>query len=235
MCVLAGCHAVAWQPGPSSTWRDEHCYRGALATVAARDEAAASDAYCSVEGLLTAMREAGMPDPGPVLVLARSIEDPLLLDEPMPTVRQLLQWHQAAIGGPVDEGQSQPRTETPELLETAARLVAAAIPLDASELALPADWRAGIDWAVVLPTTACAEAAAGRMLDIGLEQQDMSFGKRLLLAPMLPFVRRAARAEVRREVCKRVLEAAVAAARRRGEVSDAAVQQVRQALDLDDA
>jgi hypothetical protein len=114
-------------------------------------------------------------------------------------------------------------------------LLSAAFPLDASELSLPPDWRAGVDWGVVLPTSACADAIAERMLDVGLEQQQLSFGKRLLLAPMLPFVRSAARAEVRREVWKRVLEAAVAAARRRGEVSAAAVQQVRQALDLVDA
>jgi hypothetical protein len=219
-------------PGPEDAWRHLRCFNGPVAAIAARDEAAASDAYLDVERVNAAMQHAGLPAGRP-LVLAVSREDPLLFPEPATTVQELARLHTQVIGEA--EGHTHHQwsfDEGGDLLELASHVMAAAVPVDAKEFDLPASWRDGIAWLVVLPTTACSDAIASEMLDLALAKRDLSFGERLLLAPMMPFVRSKARSELRREVRKQLLDAAIAAARRCGTVRDEAVQQVRQELGL---
>ncbi len=59
------------------------------------------------------------------------------------------------------------------------------------DFGMPADAPLNWDWAVLLPTRHCVEAGMTHVMDAALKQE-LSFGQRLLMAPMLPFVRSAA-------------------------------------------
>lgn len=232
LLLLASCRSVDWQQGPEQPWRHLQCHRGPLAVVAARDEAAASDAYFDVERLCDVMQRAGIPAGRP-LVLATSREDPFLFDEAQPTLEKLVNLHAQAMGQePVPMQMQSDMPDIPGLVELMARALSAAIPLDSHELDVPDSWREGVEWMVVLPTNACSDAMANEILDVGLAKQELSFGEKLLLAPLMPFVRSAARSEVRRQVLERVFEAALASARRRGPVSDEAMAKARLELGL---
>jgi hypothetical protein len=115
----------------------------------------------------------------------------------------------------------------------AVHAVAASIPLDAPELSLPNDWRESARWAVVVPTTDCLARTADAILDLALEDAEITLPQQNLMAPFMPFVRSEARAELRRLAVSHVFDAAVAAARELAPVDASAVRQVREELGLE--
>ncbi len=59
------------------------------------------------------------------------------------------------------------------------------------DFGMPSGARVNWDWAVMLPTRHCLEGGMTRVMDAAMKKE-LSFGQRLLMAPMMPFARSAA-------------------------------------------
>jgi hypothetical protein len=243
LVTFAGCRSVEWQEvRAGSAWHGLRLHRAGLGAVAARDEDAASDVYFMLEDLLAAMQRHGIANPCPVLAIAVSYSDPPLLGDPLHTGRQLQLWHRLRIDE--DTGCTSPGEDdaaigaedhvVPEqVARVAVHAVAASIPLDAPELSLPDDWRESARWAVVVPTTDCLDRTADAIVDMALEDSEITVPQRILMAPFIPFMRSQARTQLRRLAVSQVFDAAVAAARGLAPVDAGAIQAVREELDLE--
>ncbi|HEX5051917.1 MAG TPA: hypothetical protein VFZ65_09110 [Planctomycetota bacterium] len=247
LALLAGCTSVQWQDSaPRETWRGAHLRRGAVASVSAGGESAAASVYLEYEAVYAAMREIGATLPSPPLLLAVDVADELLLGDAKATIEGVAGWHRqhvSAGAGPradpdragVAERYGAPDPAVPdEVLVPLARALAGAVAIDSAVLGLPAAWREGMSWGMVVPTGACTDAAADALLDHGLAHADLSFGERLMLVPLMPFVRSKVRGKLHAEVQKRLLEAALATARREGTVPANAMVRGMHELGIDD-
>lgn len=235
-----GCSSVAWREGgPADVWRGATVRRAEAAHVAATDEGAAADVYRCYEAVRTAMANAGATLPSPPLLLAVNADDELLLADAQRTTRAIADWHRqhvtadTSVPSGVTTIFSAPDLP-PDVLAALAHAAAGAVTLTAPELALPATWRQGVTWGVVLPTTATSDAAADLVLDYGMAKADLSFGEQVLAAPMMPFLRSSARSQLYAIVQGQLLDAALAVARREGVVPANARAQCRRELGIDE-
>lgn len=81
-----------------------------------------------------------------------------------------------------------------------------AIPMDAKHLALPPDVLARVSWVAVLPTDGVLSAAVEHMIEKGLEKADLSFWKRMLMAPFMPMLRSRAFDEIASQAERPILD-----------------------------
>jgi hypothetical protein len=235
-----GCNSVEWREGaPPDVWRGATVRSAEVARVAAKDEADAADVYHCWAAVRAAMANAGVTPPSPPLLLAVNAADELLLTDALSTTQAIARWHQQHVTAGTPEAPNGVTTIfsapdlPPDVLALLARAAAGAVPLAAPELALPAAWQQGATWGVVLPTTATSDAAADLVLEYGMTKADLSFGEQLLAAPMMPFLRSAARGQLYGLVQSQVLDAALAVSRREGNVPANARAQCRRELGID--
>ena len=153
----------------------------------------------------------------------------------------LANWHQRCTRGltpdvdrTADPAVVQPKPkDAPEaVLDAAARALAAAVPLDDPQLALPASWRASAQWCVVMPSEASLAVAVACIVEAGLAREDLSFAQRLLLAPVLLFARSLARDQLRRVAYDRAAQACVAVAIAGRVVPASDIERLLQLLDV---
>lgn len=216
-CLMTACTSVEWQPRPTEdTWQQASLWRSGEATIAARDEGAATEVLELQARLRDAFAAVEVDLPAPPLWLVRTPDDALLCGEPVPTIERLAAWHHAIVHPPAPgdsapnvwrPGVQLPPEATPEMEQVMAKAVAAALPLQAPELALPASWQAVASWGILVPTDACIVAAADIVMDVGLEKADLGFGKRLLLAPFLPMLRGKVRQALRDAMVRQIVDA----------------------------
>ena len=217
--ALTGCRTVEWRPGPLETWRGRSSWLAVPALVTASDEAAAAEAIDAIERVHTAFAGAGLQAPPPALLVVVDTGDEPLLGDAATTLEMVPAWHRRIAGDASDGathvfsvGGGRSKVDLPpELLRQMATVAAGAVPLDAAELQLPAAWTGLAKWGVVLPTDACVVGAADAMLDFAVAREELSFGRRLALAALMPIVRGGARDELRKVVLRAVTEAALAA------------------------
>lgn len=221
LLALVGCSTMEWQPCPApDTWRGASVWSTEYAVVAATSEDAASEtATVYAELHATFLRLGLAPPPRPLILVVDEPDEPLLGDSQR-TLEQLAAWqHEAlAVAGEPGAVQSSPRPQppppeaTPEMLRAMAKALAAGVPPVAPELALPPSWQRLATWGLVMPTEGCAAAAADVMLEVGLEQADLGFGKRLLMAPFMPLLRSKMRGALREAAMRLVVDASWARA-----------------------
>jgi hypothetical protein len=205
--------------------------------VAARDESAAADVYASYEAVRTIVANVCAVSPTPPLLLAIDDGDEPLLSDPLRTLERVTAWQREHVdsGEPpqVPEAASTRPDLPTNVLTALARTAAGAVPAVAPELALPATWRDGATWCFVMPTENAIAAATDAALDYGIEQADISFVKRALIAPFMPLVRSRARDELRRQVQRQLLDAMLAALGRHGRVPAGATDRCLRELGFD--
>lgn len=234
---LLGCRSVAWHEGGSGElWRGASLRRGDLASVAAVHEADAAAIYLEFEDVCAAMRQAGVVPPPPPLLLVVAADQELVFGTPEVTFERLAKrTRRGSKGSKVDEPDESPAPaeEVPEaLLAAMARAAAGAVELDDERLALPAAWRAANEWAMVVPTAGSREIAADAVLDFALAQEEVSFAQRLLMMPLMPWLRGMTRDAIDVAVKRAWLEAVLGAARHRGPVPEDALGKCLRALGL---
>lgn len=214
----AACSSVAWQPRPTEdTWRGASLWSAEGALLAAQSESAAADVMEAYARVRAAIVASGEHPPSAPLILVVEEGDPPLLGEAERTLRQLSEWQRAVQPVvPPSLGDAQVEYTTyssassdapPEVLEALLGALAAHVPLGAPELDLPASWRRAATWGLVMPTDDRMVAAADAVLDFALDKADLSFGSKLLMAPLKPWMRSEARSEVRNAVVRAVAEA----------------------------
>src|SRR5687767_1205886 len=205
---LGGCASVEWHGGsPRESWRGATIRCADAARVAARSEDAAADAYRGYDAVLVAIAAVCDAAPEAPLLLVTDAEDEPLLGDPVRTMERITTWHQEHVAVHQSGTSTSTRPDVPnEVIAALARITSGAVPLEASELGLPQTWREGVTWCCAMPTDAAIESAADTAIDHGLDKADLSFLKRALLAPLIPIVRSMARAELRREVQRHVLQ-----------------------------
>lgn len=190
-----------------------------FAVVAATSEDAAGETATAYAELHAAFLRLGLSPPPRPLILAVDEQDEPLLGDSRRTLEQLAVWQHEALAVAGEPGAvSLPRTQkpppdaTPEMLRAMAKALAAGVPPVAPELSLPSSWQRLATWGLVMPTEACAAAAADVILDVGLEKADLGFGKRLLMAPFMPLLRSKMRGALREAAMRLVVDASWARA-----------------------
>ena len=231
---LLGCRSVAWREGGSTaTWRGASLRCGDLASVAAVYEADAAAIHLEFEDVCAALRGAGVTPPPPPLLLVVAADQELAFSTPEVTLERLAtrSTRRASADDP-EEPDDLPEDVPAPILAAMARAASGAVRLDDEQLALPAAWRTGIEWAMVVPTAGSREVAADAVLDFALAQDEVPFGARLLLMPMMPWLRSEARGAIDAAVRRACLEVTLAAARQRGPVPADARAKCLRALGL---
>jgi hypothetical protein len=175
-------------------WCAEHV------TVAAIDPDIAEEGVAAWERIRAAFLAIGeTPPPAPLFVVLGPDEQ-LLEGEPMQAGKLLRNWHSLLVNGeaiPDGQAMAPPPDASPELVAGMIKLVPAAFPLDQKELGLPAAWRLVGGWGMVVPAEATIAEVSSMMLDEGMAKADIGFGKRLLMAPFMPWIRGAVRDKFR--------------------------------------
>lgn len=240
--LLCACSSVAWQPRPNEeVWRGTRLWCAPNATIAAREESTAAAVLERFDELRAAMLAAGeTPPPSPPLLLVVDNDDPPLLGDPVLTLRTMAKWHNEAIATPASPTPSSqmnpqiPPDASPSLLAAMAKMLSAAVPLHAPELALPPQWQQLARWAVVVPSDHCLDAAASTLLDEGLAKADVGWGKRVLMAPLLQWIRSKMRAAFQGAAWRQLLDASCSPAVLGREVPWETKQRVLLALGVTD-
>jgi hypothetical protein len=214
VAALASCRSVEWRPSSTSaTWRERPLWCADAATFAARDGADAEEAFAAYAELQAAFVAVGEAPPPPPLVLVVGRRDGPLLGDATATIAHFARSHQQAVRDtemPAIPSFTEP-TDVPEAVVAAlAAVIAGAVVADDAELALPASWRALAPWVVVIPTESNVVQTADLMIDHGLERADIGWGKRLLLAPFMPWIRGVARDQLRMVVWRQLVDASCA-------------------------
>lgn len=205
LALLAGCSAaptvapVAHDALPD-TWRGRSAYATTHAIVLARDEGDARQGAGLSAEVAAAFRERTGRRASARVLLVMGCRD--VTDELSGRVEARLRGHAALDGrgmpspGQVDRALAELHEKgketgvPPDLLLALEPDVVRAGDL-AHFLSLPPAAGDAFDWCLVLPTSAELEDAIERSTGAALESQDLSFGERLLAAPLLPFVRSA--------------------------------------------
>lgn len=223
LLLCTACSSVAWQPRPTAqTWRGASLWRTEQITLAAADESTAEELLSLHERLCAAFARVDVAPPPPPLLFAVGVDDELLFGDPVRTIDVLTAWqhefvHGPAAGGAAAPPSERPRTKVPadappEMVRILAKILAAAVPLQAPELDLPGGWRVMSTWGLVVPTEECIEAAAEAVLDHGMAKADVGFGHRLLMAPLMPWIRGKMRTALRDAMLRQVVDAYLARA-----------------------
>ena len=203
--VLPACSSVEWrEPTSTAALGGATLHEAELAAVAATNEAEAAEVYTFYAGIVAAMRTAGLPSPTRPLLLTTEAGGTTPLgdaDATFDAVRTWLPAHGPTFGPPPDAA------EVPRAVAVA--FLAIAMPREAQLDRLPADWVQRYDTVQLVPSDACLSTAADAAIDIGLEREQIGFGKRLLLAPFLPMIRGRLRDELRRQHRLTLLAAAL--------------------------
>jgi hypothetical protein len=113
-----------------------------------------------------------------------------------------------------------------------ARVLTAAVPLQAAELDLPISWQRLATWGAVTPSDDCIAEVTSTLLDAALEREDVGFGQRLLMAPLLPWVRSAMRSKFRELAQRQLFEASCTPAILGRQIAAPARERVAAALGL---
>ena len=207
---LAGCSSVAWQPRPTEQmWRGASLWCAEGITIAARTESDAEEMLGVHFRLWAAFAAIGEAPPSAPLILAVAADDEPLLGDGLRTMQALAGWFQEALGTgrvPVGDHTNLPPDASKEMVAGLAKIVAAPVPLTAPEVALPASWQQRATWAVVVPTDGTTVAVADMLLDEGLAKEDIGFGQRLLMAPLMPWIRGMMRDQFRELVWRQLVD-----------------------------
>lgn len=225
MLPWCACTSVEWQPVPEdmpTTWRELTLHRAATAYVLASDEDEASDAYLQVDDVVRTVREVGHREPGPGLVIVVSRRDPLLIDDPEILSGQIARWHARATGtrapanasfGPDFTRAGGRGRAIRERIDASAviRLAPAGVPLDDTVLSLPSKLVEKVTWIAVMPSPSCVEEVVEELVDLAMEEAELSFFQNLVVAPFMGTARGIAYDAVQKQVLTRLYEVCVAA------------------------
>jgi hypothetical protein len=225
LALLAGCSSIEWLRSPTTeTWRGASLWCTGDVVVAATSESAAAGVTGTYLELRAAFAEVRLAAPPRPLLLVFDEDDPPLFADALVQLQTVTAWHRAIVDAtasagamadapvaPADAASTLPPDAPPEAVAAMAAVATGAVPLAAGELALPASWRALATWGVLVPTDDRIVRAADTILAAGLQQQGISFGQRLLLAPFMPWVRGMARDQLRGVVRRSLIEATASA------------------------
>ncbi|MBL8752551.1 MAG: hypothetical protein JNK15_04555 [Planctomycetes bacterium] len=208
--VSTACSSMEWRPRPTEeVWQGRSLWCAEQVTVAAVDGDTAEEGVAAWERIRAAFLAIGeAPPPAPLFVVLGP-EEQLLATDPSQAMKTIRDWHlqivadTATPGGP--SGASP--DASPELLAGMVRIVPAAFPLAAPELGMPQAWQRLGGWGMVVPADAAIVAVTDQMLDEGMKKQDIGFGKRLLLAPFMPWIRGAIRDKFREMIVRQLVDA----------------------------
>jgi hypothetical protein len=219
MLGLAACSSVEWRARPTEDqWQGRSLWCAKHVTVAALDGDAAEQGVEIWERIRAAFVAVGEPPPtAPLLVVLGSAEQ-LLPGDPEQSMPSFEAWRRefaSEDGMHFGPGAGAPPDASPELVAAMFRVMPAAFPLEAADLAMPATWQRTSTWGMVMPSDATIVAVAEEMLDAEMVKANIGFGKRLLLAPLLPWIRGMMR-EIFRELRVRQLVDASCSPRVRG-------------------
>lgn len=216
---LAACSSVEWRARPTEDqWQGRSLWCAKHATVAALDGDAAEQGVEIWERIRAAFVAVGEPPPtAPLLVVLGSAEQ-LLPGDPEQSMPSFEAWRRefaSEDGMHFGPGAGAPPDASPELVAAMFRVMPCAFPLEAADLAMPATWQRTSTWGMVVPSDATIVAVTDAMLDEKLAKSDIGFGKRLLLAPLMPWIRGTMR-DILRELRVRQLVDASCSPRVRG-------------------
>ncbi len=248
---LVGCRGVEIQKPPediSATWRDRELFVTPRFDVLATRRSAVGDAHERVAAAAERFEAAtGHPVPRGLVLAMDTGDAPLAGETAGEWLETMSEWHAAATGqptppsasrGPVGRDGEKVFETDEEAYEFAARLLAAAVPLDAEALALPPSLRDRSSWAAVVPTRRNSKRSIEA--SIRLMKSRVPWHKRLLLSTMLPLLRSRLEEELSRGVREQLFRAWVAAlaedeseARDWNALFDATERPIRRAPDSD--
>jgi hypothetical protein len=223
LAALHGCSTPSATPfaDPSvlpSTWQERRPFRSSEATILARDERDADEAARLAGAVAADFRRRTGRDPSPRLLVIVGSRAIAIDGDPSHRARV------AAMGEAILDGRPEPTgaelsRKCDELRDAAARvglepqtllvLQPDAIASDGfvTELAFPDGVAKEYDWAIVMATEAERVAAVGALVDAAIAKEELNHAQRLLLAPILPFVRGKA-VDAARDAVRSVLFAA---------------------------
>jgi hypothetical protein len=227
--ALAGCSATSAdapidRAALPESWQSRRPYRAADAAILAHDEREAQEAGRLIGEVAAEFRRRTGREPTPRLLVIVGSRDWLRDPDPCLELRLGAMGDAILAGRPEPSGAELAR-RCDELRDTAARvgldprtllvLKPDVLASDGfvTQLGLPEAAESAFDWAIVVATEAELVEAAGAMVDAAVAKEDLSGPQRMLLAPLLPWVRGRA-VEAARGAIKNVLFAAHASAQR---------------------
>lgn len=213
---FSACSSVAWRASDTTaTWRGATLREADLAGVVAANASDAEEAYRRYERVAQAIADHGLGELDRPLLVVGSADEPLPCGDADRTLAAFRRWNPklpAVTTTPPQPPDSAPLTaEDRDLMLTLAlRATVLRAPKDAEELALPAEWSRRFAWVLLLPSDSCLSTLFDRTLDRAIERENLGFGQRLLLVPLLPLVRSKGRARMLSRTTLGILSAALA-------------------------
>jgi hypothetical protein len=199
---MGGCAQTRWLGPPAGCpqeWRGRHAFATDRVLIYAHTEAGAREAARLVDAAATDFEQAAGVHATRGLLIVSDLTDSPPIDEPA-VLFALCERAEAEQNGrrpPSDDelvkGWEDMQDEMVELgMQAADGLRMKPVPLRQHELTavlgMPPEVGEGVQWGLLVPTEDAVRELIGRMIEAALKEEDVGLGKRILMAPVLPWV-----------------------------------------------